>query len=191
MARERKFTDDELFKATKLLLIGDGYDSFTFSKLASMMEISRGSIYKYYENKDELIYAFLVYEMNRFLNDFKELDRSGDFQTQLFQVIDFIFSHSEIHQILEIINQIPKKSTNSYLSNETRLKTYYVDMYKQFQVLIEQGKKEQVIKGHLSDAVILGMIFQTIAIPNHFGIPQDEWIASIKEILCEGMFTKD
>lgn len=191
MARERKFTDDELFKATKLLLIGDGYDSFTFGKLASMMEVSRGSIYKYYENKDELISAFLVYEMNRFLNGFKELDRSGDFQTQLFLVIDFIFSHSEIHQILEIINQIPKKSTNSNLSNETRLKTYYVDMYKQFQVLIEQGKKEQVIKAHLSNAIILGMIFQTIAIPNHFGIPQDEWIASIKEILCEGMFIKD
>ncbi len=51
MARERKFTDEELFKATKLLLIGDGYDAFTFSKLASMMEVSRGSIYKYYENR--------------------------------------------------------------------------------------------------------------------------------------------
>ncbi|SDN30456.1 transcriptional regulator, TetR family [Psychrobacillus sp. OK028] len=191
MARERKFTNPELFKATKLLLIGDGYDSFTFSKLASMMEVSRGSIYKYYENKDELISAFLVYEMNRFLQDFNELDKSGDFKTQLFLVIDFIFSHSEIHQILEIINQIPKKSNNPYLSNQTRLKTYYVEMYKQFQIIIEQGKKEKVIKNHLSNAIILGMIFQTIAIPNHFGIPQDQWIASIKEILSEGMFTKD
>ncbi|MFJ7825683.1 TetR/AcrR family transcriptional regulator [Psychrobacillus sp. NPDC096623] len=191
MARERKFTDDELFKATKLLLIGAGYDSFTFSKLASMMEVSRGSIYKYYENKDELISAFLVYEMNRFLQDFNKLDKSGDFKTQLFLIIDFIFSHSEIHQILEIINQIPKKSNNPHLSNQTRLKTYYVEMYKQFQILIEQGKKEKVIKNHLSNAIILGMIFQTIAIPNHFGIPQDQWIGSIKEILSEGMFTKD
>ena len=64
-------------------------------------------------------------------------------------------------------------------------------MYKQFQGLIEQGKEELVIKNHLSEAIILGMIFQTIAIPNHFGIPQDEWIASIKEILCEGMFLSD
>ena len=64
-------------------------------------------------------------------------------------------------------------------------------MYKQFQGLIEQGKKEHVIKSHLSDAIILGMIFQTIAIPNHFGIPKDEWIASIREILSEGMFERD
>ena len=190
MARERKFTDDELFKATKLLLIRDGYDSFTFSKLASMMEVSRGSIYKYYENKDDLISEFLVYEMNRFLLGFSELDKSGDFQTQFSLVIDFIFKHSEIHQILEIINQIPKKSSHRDQSNQTKLNTYYIDMYKQFQGLIEQGKKEQVIKSHLSDAIILGMIFQTIAIPNHFGIPKDEWIASIREILSEGMFQK-
>ncbi len=191
MARERKFTDEELFKATKLLLIGDGYDSFTFSKLASMMEVSRGSIYKYYENKDELISEFLMYEMNRFLQGFSELDKSGDFQTQFYLVIDFIFRHSEIHQILEIINQIPKKSSNREPSNQTQLNTYYIDMYKQFQDLIEQGKKEHVIKSHLSDAIILGMIFQTIAIPNHFGIPKDEWIASIREILSEGMFERE
>ena len=27
------------------------------------------------------------------------------------------------------------------------------------------------------------------AAPNHFAIPQDEWIASIKEILSHGMFS--
>ena len=49
-----------------------------------MMEVSRGSIYKYYENKDELISEFLMYEMNRFLQGFSELDKSGDFQTQFY-----------------------------------------------------------------------------------------------------------
>lgn len=191
VARERKFTDDELFKATKSLLIEEGYDAFTFSKLASIMKVSRGSIYKYYENKDELISEFLMYEMNRFLKGFNELDKSGDFQTQFYLVIDFIFQHSEIHQILEIINQIPKKSSNRVSSNQTQLNTYHTDMYKQFQSLIEQGKKERVIKSHLSDAIILGMTFQTIAIPNHFGIPQDEWVASIREILSEGMFQRE
>ena len=191
MARDRKFTDDELFQMTKLLLVLVDYDAFTFSKLASMMKVSRGSIYKYYENKDELISEFLMYEMNRFLQGFSELDKSGDFQTQFDLVIDFIFKHSEIHQILEIINQIPKNTSNRVLSNQTQLSAYHTDMYKQFQGLIEQGKRERVIKSHLSDAIILGMTFQTIAIPNHFGIPNDEWIASIKEILSEGMFQRD
>ena len=75
--------------------------------------------------------------------------------------------------------------------NKSKLSEYHVEMYKQFQGLIDLGRKENVLKSHLSSAVMLGMIFQTIAIPNHFGIPQDEWIASIKEILFNGMFQSD
>lgn len=191
MARERKFTDEHLFQATKQMIINDGYEAFTFSKLASILNVSRGSIYKYYENKDELISEFLMYEMNRFLNDFNELDKSGDFQTQFDLLIDFIFEQSNIHQVLEIIHQIPINTTKRVEDNKSRLSEYYVDMYKQFQGFIDLGRKENAIKSHLPTPVLLGMIFQTIAIPNHFGIPQVEWIASIKEILSHGMFNKE
>ncbi|MFJ8066906.1 TetR/AcrR family transcriptional regulator [Psychrobacillus sp. NPDC096426] len=191
MARERKFTDEQLFKATKQLIIEDGYEAFTFSKLASILHVSRGSIYKYYENKDELISEFLIYEMNRFLNDFNSLDKSGDFQTQFNSLIDFIFEQSIIHQVLEIIHQIPGNTTKRVRDNKSQLNEYHIDMYQQFQGLIDLGRKENVIKSHLPAAVLLGMIFQTIAIPNHFDIPQKEWIASIKEVLSHGMFQKD
>ncbi|TQR14229.1 TetR/AcrR family transcriptional regulator [Psychrobacillus soli] len=191
MARERKFTDEQLFKATKQMIIQDGYEAFTFSKLAAILHVSRGSIYKYYENKDELISEFLMYEMNRFLHNFNRLDKSGDFQTQLDLLIDFIFEQSNIHQVLEIIQQIPVNTTKRVENNKSRLNEYHIDMYQQFQGLIDLGRKENVIKSHLPTAVLLGMIFQTIAIPNHFNIPQEEWIASIKEVLIHGMLKKD
>ncbi|QFF97773.1 TetR/AcrR family transcriptional regulator [Psychrobacillus glaciei] len=188
MARERKFTDEELFNATKAMIINEGYESFSFSRLAAILNVSRGSIYKYYENKDELISEFLMYEMNRFLTEMNALNKKGDFQTQFDLLIDFIFQHNNIHQVLEIINQIPSNATKRVEGNKVKLGEYHVDMYQQFQGLIDLGRKEKKIKSHLPTAVILGMVFQTIAIPNHFGISQDEWIASIKEILCHGMF---
>lgn len=191
MARERKFTDEHLFKATKQMLIEDGYEAFTFSKLAAILDVSRGSIYKYYENKDELISEFLMYEMNRLLNDFNKLDKSGNFQTQFDVLIDFFFEQSSMNQIIEVIHQIPANTTKRVKDNKSRLDEYHIDMYRQFQGLIDLGRKEKVIKSHLPSAVLLGMIFQTIAIPNHFNIPQEEWIASIKEILSYGMFKKD
>lgn len=191
VARERKFTDAELFNATKVLFIRDGYDSFTFSKLAAILNVSRGSIYKYYENKDELISEFLMFEMNYFLKEFNALDKEGDFQTQFHLLIDFIFQYDYVNNILEIIKQIPVNSTSKIDENKSRLSGYHVEMYKQFQGFIDLGKKEKVIKSQLPTAILLGMIFQTIAIPNHFSIPQEEWIASIKEILCNGMFEGD
>ncbi len=191
MARERKFTDAELFSATKVIFIRDGYDSFTFSKLATILNVSRGSIYKYYENKDELIAEFLTFEMNHFLKEFNALDKEGDFQTQFHVLIDFIFQHNNSNNILEIIKQIPVNSTRTREDNKSKFSEYYVDMYKKFQGFIDLGRKEKVIKSHLPTAILLGMIFQTIAIPNHYGIPQEEWVASIKEILCRGMFINE
>ncbi|MFJ7969945.1 TetR/AcrR family transcriptional regulator [Psychrobacillus sp. NPDC096389] len=191
MARERKFTDEQLFKATKQLIIEDGYETFTFSKLASLLNVSRGSIYKYYENKDELISEFLMYEMNRFLHEFQKLDKSGDFRTQFDSLIDFIFEQSNMNQVLEIIQEIPTNTTKRVADNKNRLNEYHIDMYQQLQGLIDLGRKENVIKNHLPTAVLLGMTFQTIAIPNHFKIPQDQWVASIKEILIHGMLKQD
>lgn len=191
MARERKFTDEQLFKATKQLIIEDGYETFTFSKLASLLNVSRGSIYKYYENKDELISEFLMYEMNRFLHEFQKLDKSGDFRTQFDSLIDFIFEQSNMNQVLEIIQEIPTNTTKRVTDNKNRLNEYHIDMYQQLQGLIDLGRKENVIKNHLPTAVLLGMTFQTIAIPNHFKIPQDQWVASIKEILIHGMLKQD
>ena len=191
MARERKFTDEHLFKETKELIINDGYEAFTFSKLASRLNVSRGSIYKYYENKDELISEFLMFEMARFLTDFDKLNKTVDFQTQFDELIDFIFTHSNIYEVLDIIGQIPAPTTKRSLNNKSRISEYYISMYQQFEGFIELGRKEGYIKEHLPTAVLLGMIFQIIAIPNHFNIPEDEWIASIKEILSNGMFKVD
>lgn len=191
MARERKFTDEHLFKETKELIIHDGYEAFTFSKLASRLGVSRGSLYKYYDNKDELISEFLMYEMARFLTDFDKLNKSADFQTQFNELIDFIFKHNNIYEVLDIIGQIPAPTTKRALNNKSRISEYYISMYQQFEGFIELGRKEGIIKAHLPNAVLLGMIFQIIAIPNHFNIPEDEWIASIKEILSSGMFKGD
>lgn len=55
MARERKFTRDDLYETTKYMLLENGYEGFTFSKLAEKLNVSRGAIYKYFNNKDELI----------------------------------------------------------------------------------------------------------------------------------------
>ena len=191
MARERKFTDERLFQVTKQLIISEGYEAFTFSKLAAILQVSRGSIYKYYENKDELISEFLMFEMNRFLTNFNNLEKTGDFQTQFNDLIDFIFEHSNIYEVVEIINQIPGNTTKRVENNKSKLSEYHVDMYEQFQGFIELGRKEKVIKSYLPTSVILGMIFQIIAIPNHYGIPQTEWVTSIKEILSHGMFDKE
>jgi len=190
MARERKFSTDELFQLTKKNLLEYGYEGFTFSLLADQLNVSRGTIYKYYENKDELITDYMLYEMNLYLTELKQIEEYDGFEAQFDFLLDLILKNSSIYQIIEIGQRIPSKTNQNTNSNKNRLANYHLDMYQYLQGFIKLGKTEGKVKPHIPDALILGYIFQSIAIPNHFGIPQDLWNLSIKEIIRHGMFMK-
>src|SRR4051794_34954948 len=102
MARERKFSTDDLFQAAKVLLLGHGYEGFTFSLLAEQLDISRGALYKYYDNKEELITDYMLYEMNLFLIELKEVELHKSFDAQLEFLLNLIFKNAAIPQLIEL-----------------------------------------------------------------------------------------
>jgi TetR/AcrR family transcriptional regulator, repressor of fatR-cypB operon len=188
MARERKFSTEELFQCSKHLLLEHGYEGFTFSLLADRLEVSRGAIYKYYDNKEELITDYMLFEMNHFLEELKEIAVMDNFDKQFDFLFELIFKNNKIHQLIEIGSQIPSSINEKVQSNRMKLEKMHLEMYHYMQNFVTLGKSEQKLKSHIPDALILGFIFQTVAIPNHFGIPQDVWVQSIKEIISQGMF---
>jgi AcrR family transcriptional regulator len=190
MARERKFSTDELFQATKLLLLKHGYEGFTFSLLADYLHVSRGAIYKYYENKEELISEFMLYEMNHFLDDIKEIERIYDFQDQLDFLIRIMFKNDKIQPLIEMGKEIPINTNQKARINKEKLEMLHLQMYHNLQGFVCKGKEEKKLNASIPDALILGYIFQSVSIPNHFGIPHKEWVDSIKEMLSHGILTK-
>ncbi len=190
MARERKFSTQELFAETKQLLLQNGYESFTFSILADQMNVSRGALYKYYENKEELITEYMIHEMNMFLVELKQIESHIGFEAQFNFLIDLIYKRMEIHQLIGLAKQIPKRSSEKVKANMERLGKLHLHMYTFLHNFVVLGKEEGKLRSDIPDTLVLGFIFQTISIPNHFGIHHTEWVASIKEILRHGMFTK-
>lgn len=188
MARERKFSTEELFQAAKQLLLDHGYEGFTFALLAERLNVARATLYKYYENKDELITDYMIDEMNHFLIDLKNIHQHDNFRAQFDFLLTIIFKHDAIHKIIGMVTQIPRHTNERVKANREQLDQLHLNMYTELKAFIQLGRAEKVLKPHLNEAIILGMIFQTIAIPNHFGIPKIEWVQSIKEILSNGMF---
>lgn len=188
MARERKFSREELFISVRQILLKQGYDGFTFSLLAEKLNASRGVLYKYYENKDELIIDFMIYEMEKYLIELKEIEKHSGFEAQFDFLFDIMFKNTEIQQLMGAGQQVSVNLHDKVKEKKDKLDKLHLDMYKYLQDFILCGRNEGKIKPHLPDSLVLGMIFQTIAIPNFYGIPQTEWVKSIKEILTEGMF---
>ncbi len=186
MARERKFSTDDLYRATKQILLQHGYEGFSFSLLAESLDISRGAIYKYFENREELISDYMLFEMKLFLEELKEIEKNDSFDEKLLFLIEVIFRNSTIPQLIEIGQRLSVNGNAKAKENIGQLEKLHLDMYKYLQGFIEQGRQEQKLKASIPDTLILGIIFQSIMIPNHFGIPQSEWVSSIKEVLCRG-----
>jgi TetR/AcrR family transcriptional regulator, repressor of fatR-cypB operon len=188
LARERKFNTVELFHEAKQLLLENGFDGFTFSLLADRMEVSRAALYKYYENKEELITDFMIYEMEQFLLELKEIEKLNGFEQQFDFLMDFIFTKTEIHHLIKVAVHVLARLERSNVNKE-KLEKLPLEMYNYLNSFILKGKEEGKLKSHIPDSLVIGFILQSVAIPNHFGIPQVEWLKSIKEIIRQGMFT--
>ncbi|MEH7117994.1 TetR/AcrR family transcriptional regulator [Neobacillus vireti] len=186
MARERKFSTEDLFQVTEQMLLTHGYEGFSISPLAEQLEISRGAIYKYYENKEELITDYMLYKMEHFLVELKEIETIDGFDAQFDFLINIIFKNSTIPHMIEIGRRITINNKKVQENNEKREKLH-LDMYHHLQGFISLGRQEAKLRETLPDPLILGFIFQTILIPNHFGIPHSQWVSSIKEMIRHGM----
>ncbi|MDQ0272633.1 TetR/AcrR family transcriptional regulator [Cytobacillus purgationiresistens] len=189
MGRERKFSNDELFKHTKELLLLVGYEGFTFSMLAEKMEVSRATFYKYFENKEELITEFMIHEMNEFLVKLKKVETYANFNEQFEYLMDIIFERTEIQELIEITMQVQSNSNNKARLNKEQFEDMRLNMYSCLQSFITLGKKEDRLNAQVPDTLILGFIFQSVAIPNHFNLPRKEWVQSIKEVISNGILS--
>lgn len=191
LARERKFTLIELFQAVKNLLLKNGYEGFTFSILAEHLGVSRGTIYKYYANKDELITAFMIHELKAFLSELQYIDNYETFEDQFEFLMKQIFDRMNVHTFIEIGKQINGKSNQRVKKNQEELEKLHLEMYRLLQNFINLGKKEKVLKQDIPDSLILAYIFQSLTIPNHFHVPKEEWNRHLKELIKYGLMKRE
>lgn len=187
MARERKFSDEDLFLATKELLLDHGYEGFTFGLLAERLEVSRSALYKYFGNKEELIMEFMMYEMDQFMDKLGKIKEYDRFEDQFDYLLELMMSHSNISQLIEIGRHIPVNNQTLEEKNK-KLDGLHVNMYQSLVGFVHLGKEEGKLKPHIPDSLIVGYIMQSFVIHNFAQIPHSEWVQSIKEIIREGMF---
>lgn len=191
MARDSKFEKNELYKYTKELLLQYGYAGFHFGLLAKKLNVTRGALYKYFANKDELITEYMEFEMTQFIHDLGKIKEFPHFDEQFDYLLSIIFKYSKIHQILAIVFQIPK--TNHKTVNETlkRLDAQHNQMYGLLNDFIQLGREEKYVRSEFPNHLILGFIFQSVNIPNYTQLSEEEWINLVKEFLCHGMIRKN
>ena len=188
MARERKFSTAELFRETERLLLSIGYEGFTVSLLADSLKISRAAIYKYYTNKDEVIFDFMIDKMTKLTNELQRLKEFHTFMEQLTTLLEIIFNSKDIHQVLGMAQMIEANGNEKIIQSKKVLEEQHYLMYAPLQTMIQLGKDEGLLNETIPNELLLSFIFGSIAIPNMNEMSKDQFLDAILQLVCHGIF---
>ncbi|MFB7142113.1 TetR/AcrR family transcriptional regulator [Gottfriedia sp. NPDC056225] len=187
MGRDRKFNSVDLFLCTKKLILQIGYEGFTIGQLAKMLDVSRAAIYKYYQNKDELLLDFMLEEMNNVLTSFKSIPEEQTFLEKIDLLLQKIFMYKDLHLILGMQEIIPTKDAPHLETKKQKLSQMHRELYMPLIHIIQQGKMEGFIEMDIPNELLLGFIFQSISIPNHSGLEDGKFKDYTKNLILKGI----
>ncbi|MBY0064367.1 TetR/AcrR family transcriptional regulator [Priestia aryabhattai] len=188
MARGRKFDTIDLFRSTKKLIIQTGYEGFTIGQLAKELNVTRAAIYKYYQNKDELLLDFMLDEITNTLTSFSSIPKELPFLEKLDLLLEKIFMYKDLHLILGI--GIPTKNIPLLEAKKEKLSHMHHELYKPLIHIVQQGKEEGFIDMDMPNEMLLGFIFQSISIPNHSGMDAEQVLIYTKKLILDGIIKR-
>ena len=187
LARERKFSTTEIFRETERLLLTVGYEGYTISLLAEALNVSRAAIYKYYTNKEQLVVDFMLEHMEKMIRQFASIDSHQSFIVQLDEVLDIVLQSKDLHRIFSMVHVVDTKGKEELAKKMERLNELHKEMYMPLQAMVNKGKEEGLLKESISNTLILAFIFQSIDLPNHTNMPEEQFSHAIKTLICSGI----
>ena len=186
MGRDKKFSEQDLWHHTHQLLLSVGYQGFTMSLLAQSIGVSRAAIYNQYPNKEELIIQFMVWQMEKSIENLSNVNFSQSFEQQLEDLLVRMFDMRDLHQILGFASQINDVSLVVKQKKEV-LNNMHGGLYIPLQQVIKQGKEEGIIAEDRNNFILLSFIFQLIDMPNHLNMPIESFLKEIKLLILHGI----
>jgi AcrR family transcriptional regulator len=102
--REKKQRRNEIINAAEKLFYAKGFDKVTMDEIADAVELSKGSLYLVFRNKDALFFAIVARVHQEYLRQFMELldetARGGDqIRCMIRHLVDYTKAHREYNDM--------------------------------------------------------------------------------------------
>jgi AcrR family transcriptional regulator len=142
---------DLIFNASLELISKEGTSALTMSKIAKYANISTGTVYIYFKNKEELLHK-LYLKLNKESNErfLKEYDSTAPFKIGLKKVWINYLKHRIEHYEESVFLERYYKSNAITLEE----KALAEDMKSPVHQMIRRGKKEMLIKNNIDDEML-------------------------------------
>lgn len=161
MAKRTGAKYDAIIDAAVRVIAENGYHSAQVSKIAREANVADGTIYLYFENKDDVLISLFREKMGLFVSETeKALDKIDSPIEQLLELIRLHFKNLEQDYKLAVVTQIELRQSNPELRKRINavLKNY-LDVIDR---VIDGGIKQGIFRADVDVRNVRKMIFGTI-----------------------------
>jgi TetR/AcrR family fatty acid metabolism transcriptional regulator len=135
-----------------------GYYQTTVAMIAKRAGVADGTIYLYFGNKDEILFALFDRAMDRFITQGKaELVAMGDAEKKLRHIIDLHLSLVGQERDLAIITQVELRHSTHFMGQFSRTKV--AEYLAVLSGVVAQGQQEKVFREDLDPVFAAKAIF--------------------------------
>lgn len=158
MAKKTGEKYDAIIDAAVKVIAKNGYHGSQVTKIAREAQVADGTIYLYFENKDDILISLFRTKMTEFVERVsQEMKLVKSAEEKLYQLIYMHFKQFALDQNLAIVTQIELRQSNREIRNGigSTLKKYH----QLIEDLMEQGVKEGKFHSNIDIRLMRQMVF--------------------------------
>jgi|GEM_PF-688826 len=191
----------QIMLAADLVLLEQGMENFTIDQVVAKANIAKGTVYKYYKSKDDLLLELSVKALNIMLEMFEEATSRGTTSSEKVKNVckaSYQF-YTEYNQYFILVTHIDrpefKVDINDYMKVSHKVQSM-------FQSIIEEGQRNgefssrydpkyiQFIVWASSVGVVQFIDSKKALIENVNEVDIDEFIDTYAELIASGLIKK-
>ncbi|MFC7442920.1 TetR/AcrR family transcriptional regulator [Laceyella putida] len=161
MAKRTGEKYEAIIEAAVRVIAEYGYHNAQVSKIAREAKVADGTIYLYFENKDDVLISLFSEKMGTFISRVEEeMAQVNSAVDQLYKLIRLHFEHLERDHKLAIVTQIELRQSNPEVRKGIgEILKRYLDV---IDGIVENGMREGVFRPDLDVRITRKMIFGTL-----------------------------
>ncbi len=159
--RKNKPKYNQILDAAVEVIAENGYHSSQVSKIAKEAGVADGTIYLYFDNKEDILISLFQEKMGQFIEKIEDAIQSEqDADKKLYTLIEMHLQQLTENPKLAIVTQLELRQSNKHL----RLKINAV-LKRYLQIIddvLKDGMEKGIFHDHLNVRLVRQMIFGTI-----------------------------
>ena len=191
MGRKKALTETDIFEVTGEILKEEGLQGVHFKKVADRLDVGRSTLYEYFENKDDLLIAYMKRLMDDMNQKVEDIPVQLPANEKLYKLLLILLEHTQLHQIDRMIRDLQSSDKHAALFYKEELDVDLMRTYELMKRWIEDAKDQGVWKHTIDSGLIGDIIFHSILFPNREKMGVESMARQLFELLEHGMTNND